>query len=54
VGLAILLLDPLRIGGVLGFGIPRAEPITEDGVTLTAPLCLRLDHSVALAYLRRD
>jgi Domain of Unknown Function (DUF1259) len=22
-------------GGVLGFGIPRAEPITEDGMTLT-------------------
>ena len=24
-------------GGVLGFGIPRAEPITEDGATLTTP-----------------
>jgi Domain of Unknown Function (DUF1259) len=24
-------------GGVLGFGIPRAEAITEDGVTLTTP-----------------
>ncbi|PYU35647.1 MAG: peptidase M23 [Acidobacteria bacterium] len=24
-------------GGVLGFGIPRAEPITEDGITLTTP-----------------
>ena len=23
-------------GGVLGFGIPRAEPITEDGMALTA------------------
>ncbi len=24
-------------GGVLGFGIPRAEPVTEDGMTLTTP-----------------
>ena len=24
-------------GGVLGFGIPRAEPITEDGARLTTP-----------------
>jgi hypothetical protein len=24
-------------GGVLGFGVPRAEPVTEEGITLTTP-----------------